>query len=409
LVDSGRGMSIVEVASGVVLASTQYERRSDVTAWGGITACALGNGHESETAVVTTDKGQVWAWNWKLDRFTACGNYKGLQENDAVHLLEIMPEGRRVFLSTANRAVFFSTEGGRTAVPHSAAVTDCAITASELVASVCREDRALKWWRFGGLALLRSFPVEPPRVVAADANEDCVFLGTDNGLLYRFPASQPPESKDIFRLFDHPVANIVSDRPGVAIAASTQGLIERVDFVADRSEWLYSHTSGHRQRWLLPRAEGAYIAVREPDAAGRGHVVVLGTGHNTEREIYKSSSSTVLVAASPEGDHLVIYDRASKDDCSLKVFKLDGDELTPVFATDADRSISAMEILLGDKYLLLAQRDDPWLELRRLEPGLSVAAVLELPSAPSCLCARQDKIAIGFQSGDLLCVRLHDA
>ncbi|TSA40844.1 MAG: ATP-binding protein, partial [Betaproteobacteria bacterium] len=408
LVDSSRGMSIVEVATGIVLASTQYERRSDVMAWGGITACALGNGRENETAVVTTDKGQVWAWNWKLDRFTACGNFKGLQEDAAVYLLEIMPEGSRIFLSTANRAAFFSTDGGPSAVPHSAAVADCAITETELVGSVCREDRALKWWRFDGLAPLRSFPVEPPRVVAADANEDCVFLGTDNGLLYRFPASRAPESKDIFRLFDHPVANIVSDRPGVAIAASTQGLIERVDFVADRSEWLCSYTSGHRQQWLLPRAAGAYITVRESETAGRGDVVALATGQNRERELYKSNYSSVLVAASREGDYLVIYDRALKDDRLLKVFKLDGDKLTPVFAADANRSICAMHLLLGDEYLLLAQRDEPWLELRRLEPGVPLAAVLELPSAPSCLCARQDKIAIGFQSGDLLCVRVRD-
>ena len=54
LVDSGRGMSIVEVTTGMVLASTQYERRSDVMAWGGITACSLGNGGDGETAVVTT-------------------------------------------------------------------------------------------------------------------------------------------------------------------------------------------------------------------------------------------------------------------------------------------------------------------------------------------------------------------
>jgi hypothetical protein len=409
LVDSGRGMSIVEVASGMVLASTHYERRGDVMAWGGITACALGNGRENETAVVTTDKGQVWAWNWKLDRFTACGNYKGLQEGDAVHLLEIMPEGSRIFLSTANRAVFFSTEGDRSAVPHSAAVADCAITESELVGSVCREDRVLKWWRFDGLAPLCSFPVEPPRVLAADANEDCVFLGTDNGLLYRFPADRAPESKDIFRLFDHPVVNIVSDRPGVAIAASTQGLVERVDFVADRSEWLYSHTSGHRQRWLLPRAGGAYITVREPETAGRGNVVALGTGQNRETELYKSRHSAVMVAASRDGEYLVIYDRALKDDPWFKVFKLDGNKLTPVFTVEAKRSICAMHLLSGDKYLLLAQRDEPWLELRRLEPGLPVAAVLELPSATSCLCARQDRIAIGFQSGDLLCLRVRDA
>ena len=195
-----------------------------------------------------------------------------------MHLLEIMPEGNKMFLSTANRAAFFSMDGEPSAVPHSAAVVDCTITESDSVASVCREERALKWWRFDGLVPLRSFPVEPPRVVAADANEDCVFLGTDNGLLYRFPANRAPESKDIFKLFDHPVANIVSDRPGVAIAASTQGLIERVDFVVDRTEWLCSHTSGHRQRWLLPHAEGAYITVRELETAGRGDVVALGTG-----------------------------------------------------------------------------------------------------------------------------------
>jgi hypothetical protein len=238
--------------------------------------------------------------------------------------------------------------------------------------------------------------------VAADGNDDCVFLGTDNGLLYRFSAAKAPESKDIFRLFDHPVANIVSDRPGVAVAASTQGLIERVDFVADKAEWLYSHTSGQRHRWLLPRSAGAYISVREQETAGSGNVVALGTGQNTEVELYQSTKSSVLVAASREGEWLAIYDRL------VKVFKLKGDKLTSIFTAEANHSICAMQLLLGDKYLLLAQRDEPWLELRRLEPGVPLAAVLELPSAPSCLCARQDKIAIGFQSGDLLCVRVRD-
>jgi hypothetical protein len=405
LVDSGRGISVVEVATGTVLAFTQYERRSDVMVWGGITACSLGN---DETAAITTDKGHVWAWDWKLDRFTACGTYRGPQESGAVCLLEIVPEKSRIFLSTANCAAFFAMDGRPSTVPHSAAVTDCTITESGLVASVCREDRALKWWRFESLTPLRSFPVEPPRVVAADADEDCVFLGTDNGLLYRFPASRAPESKDIFKLFDHPVANIVSDRPGVAIAASTQGLIERVDFGADRSDWLCSHTSGQRQRWLLPHAGGAYISVRELDTAGRGDVVAIGTGQNRETVLYESGHSGVLVASLRDGEHLVIYDRALEDDPSLKVFKLNGCELTHVFAVEANRSICAMHLLLGDKYLLLAQRDEPWIEVRQLEPELPVVAVMELPSAPSCLCARRDKIAIGFESGDLLCLRLRD-
>jgi hypothetical protein len=358
--------------------------------------------------VFTTDKGQVWAWNWKQDRVNACGNYRGLQESGVVRLLEILPEGNRIFVSTANRSAFLSMDGGASAVRHSAAVTDCTITDSDLVASVCREERALKWWRFDGLTPVGSFPVEPPRVVSADANEDCVFLGTDNGLLYRFPSSRAPESKDIFKLFDHPVANIVSDRPGVAIAASTQGLIERVDFVADRAEWLCSHTTGHRQRYLLPRAGGAYITVREPDTADHEDRVALGTGMNQETELYKSSHSAVVVAASREGKHVVIYDRALKDAPALQVFTLNGSKLTPVFAGEVDRSVCAMHIMLDEKYLLLAQRDEPWLELRQLKPGLPLAAVIELPSESPCVCVRKDKIAIGFQSGDLLCLRVRD-
>jgi len=407
LIDSGRGMSIVEVANGAILASTQYEQRSDVVAWGAITACALGRGREVETAVVTTDKGQVWTWDWKLDRFTGCGNYKGLQEGDAVHLLEIVPEGSRIFLSTASRAAFFSTDGSRSSVPHSAAVADCTITESELVASVCREDRALKWWRFDGLAPLRSFPVASPRVVAADGNDDCVFLGTDNGWVYRFPAAQAPESKDVFRLFDHPVVNIVSDRPGVAIASSSQGLIERVDVVEDRVEWLFSHTSGHLQRHLLPRAGGAYITVRRGEYEGVGEVVSLGTGQKKETDLYKSAVA-LLVAASRDGEHVVIYDRALKDSSALRVFTLEGSKMTLVFVGEADQSVCAMHLLLDDRYLLLAQRDEPWLELRRLTPGLPLANVMELPSAPSCVSVRQDKIAIGFQSGDILCLRVRD-
>lgn len=402
LVDSSRRMSIVEVTSGTVLASTQYERRSDAMAWGAITACALGKEQEDETAVVTTDKGEIWVWDWKQDRFTACGKYKGLQESDAIRLLEILPKGSRIFLSTANRAAFFSMGREPSAVHHSAAVTDCTITESGLVASVCREERVLKWWHFEGLVPLRSFPVETPLVVVADGNDDCVFLGTDGGLLYRFPASQQPESKNIYRLFDHPVANIVSDRPGVAIAASTQGLIERVDFVADHTDWLCSHTFGQRQRWLLPRAGGAYITVRKLDAADGRNVVALGTGGNMEEELYKSIHSSILVTASRQGEYLAIYDR------SVKVFKLEGGKLISVFTAEANSSVCAVQLFLGDKYLLLAQRDEPWLELRRLEPRLPLAAVMELPSAPSCLCVRQDRIAVGFLSGDILCVRVRD-
>ena len=194
----------------------------------------------------------------------------------------------------------------------------------------------------------------------------------------------------------------------MAIAASTQGLIERVNFVADRSDWLFSHTSGHRQRWLLPRSGGTYITVRELDTADRGDVVALGMGQNGERELYKSKHSTVLVSALRDGEHVVIYDRAFEDDLALKVFKMDGNELIPIFSVEADQSICAIHLLLGDKYLLLTKRDQPWLELRRLKPKLPLVAVMELPSVPSCICTRQDKIAIGFQSGDILCLRVQD-
>jgi hypothetical protein len=401
-VDAGRILNIVEILTGNVLASTAYERRRDLAIWGSVTACTFGNGKESETAVVTTDKGQVWAWNWKLDHFTACSNFKGLQEGDAVDLLEIMPGGRGVFLSTANRAAVFYMDGGRPAMPHSAAVTSCAVTESGLVGSICREDRTLKWWHFERLELVRSFLVEPPRVVVADGNDECVFLGSDNGLLYRFPTERAPESKDIFRLFDHPVASIVSERPGVAIAASTQGLIARVNFVTDQVEWLYSHTTGKKHRMLFTHSRAAYLTVRELDEGSRGSVVAIGTGQNMEREIYRSDHSSVLVAASSGGELFAIHDR------STKVFKLEGSTLTPMFTVDAGQSISSIHLLSGDKYLLLVSRDEPWLVLRRLVSGTPIVAVLELPSPASCVSARHDKIAIGFQSGDLLCVRVRD-
>ncbi len=396
-----RTMSIVQIPSGSVLASTAYERRADASAIGRPEACAAGFYSDKPAIMLATSDGCLLAWHWQDDTAENLTAYKTRFDNISAVTLEYLPVQKAFFLTTQDRGILLTARASRTSHRHRAPVASCALTASGCVASVCREDHTLRWWQFEGLLPLRKFDVELPQIVSAAADDESVFVGTGTGWLWRHPSDASPPDGHVFKLFDHPVSGLFATSARQAVAASSEGQILSVDFQDDSVAWLCSDIGMRRQAAVFPCPVpgGIYLSVRELSAGDRCHTLAMGGKGKEETELYQhfqpfmAAVSEAAVRIAIVGKHTTV--------CSLEEATLNS-----LFHGDVGPDAVALEFARNGTLLILARDDENWLELRCCEATLPLVGILELPSEPSCLCVRGNQIVVGFRSGRLMAIRL---
>lgn len=402
LVGANRHLYVVEGATGTMIAKPMpYERRHDVTLWGKVETCGCGQGPEGTWLYIATDKGHVCRWDWRTDRMEAFDDFKSLQETTSAVLLKCTHGTDEAFLTTPNRLTFVRRDV-RAQVHHAAAVTACVITASGRVASICRDERSLRWWTFDGLRPLHQFTVERPSAMALCADADAVYIGTEQGWLLRCPFGQTPANGQAVPLFDRMVAQVVTAGPGVALAASADGTVKRVTFARESVEWLSPTGMARRQLGLFLHPDPArkYVTVRQSEVANMQTIIALGGTDRNEDEVFRSDY-LIHVAVSSDTHLVATAGRA------LDIFSLEGRTLRRLFGHAADYRVAGIDFMSDNRSMIVARLRDAWIEWRGCEEGAPLLAALELPSRPSCLHLRDRQAVVGLQSGEILCLRLH--
>ncbi len=396
-----RTMSIVQIPSGSVLASTAYERRADASAIGRPEACAAGFYSDKPAIMLASSDGCLLAWHWQDDTAENLAAYKTRFDNISAVTLEYLPVQKAFFLTTQDRGILLAARASPTSQRHRAPVASCALTASGCVASVCREDHTLRWWQFDGLLPLRKFDVELPQIVVPAADDESVFVGTGTGWLWLHPSDARPPDDHVFRLFNHPVSGLFATSAHQAVAASSEGQILSVDFQDDSVAWLCSDIGMRRQAAVFPCPVpgGIYLSVRELSAGDLCHTLAMGGKGKDETELYRHFRP-FSAAVSGSAARIAIAGK------NTTVWSLEGATLKSLFHGDVGRDAVALEFARNSTLLVIARDDENWLELRRCEASLPLVSVLELPSEPSCLCVRENQIVVGFRSGRLMAIRL---
>ena len=401
LVCGDRSLAIFDCSTENIVSRIYYEHRPDTRLRGYITDCAFGDKLANHEVVLASDKGNIAKWIWQMDKLVPYDDFKGLQESVVLTLLDFVAGSNDVLLSTHLGASFAAPFGTRKTRPHSFSVTGCALTALNKLASICRDERSLKWWNFDGLEALDTYCIEPPCSIAADTENDYVFVGSDNGWLYYASFNSYPANRNMVPLFASKTNNVFSKSSGTAIAASSEGQIILVDFNQDKKDWLYSITGYNKQKGLLKHPDPMvnYICVRKNETGGQDMVITFGIGVNQEKVVYYNNI-LFNVAISPDGSHLAI------DDKSLSVWEINGYSLNKKYELRENDLFAGIDFVCGNDLLLVAKKNDPWLELRKCTPGLPIVAVLELQSSPTCINVRNTHIGLGFSSGALLTLKI---
>lgn len=401
LVCGDHSLAIFDYSTESIVSRIYYEQRPDTRLRGYIRDCAFGDKLANHEVVVASDKGNIAKWIWKMDKLVPCDDFKGLQESVILTLLDFVAGRNDVLLSTHLGASFAAPFGTRKTRHHSFSVTGCALTDFNKLASICRDERSLKWWTFDGLEALDTYCIEPPCSIAADTEKDNVFVGTDNGWLYYASSNSYSANRNMVPLFASKTNNVFSKSSGTAIAASSEGQIIFVDFNQDKKDWLYSIIGYYKQKGLLKHPDPLvnYISVRKNETGDQDIAITIGIGVNQEKVVY-SNNILFNVAISPDGSHLAI------DDKSLSVWEINGFSLNKKYGIRQNDLFAGIDFVCGNELLVVAKKIDPWLELRKCAPGLPIVAVLELPSSPTFINVRNTHIALGFSSGALLTLKI---
>jgi len=59
----------------------------------------------------------------------------------------------------------------------------------------------------------------------------------------------------------------------------------------------------------------------------------------------------------------------------------------------------------NDRFIAVILSQESWLEILELKDGLPTVAAIDLPAEVSCFCTCEDRIVVGFLSGELMSLR----
>ena len=125
----------------------------------------------------------------------------------------------------------------------------------------------------------------------------------------------------------------------------------------------------------------------------------LVKGVNRETEVLRDSMRIVSFACAPDHDLICLGSYCVR---LLKIQK--GREALTLFQRET--AVEYVTFVGGGQQIAVIRYDDPWLEIWDVATGLPTVAAADLPGRVTCFAASGDLMVVGFESGELLRLRL---
>lgn len=297
-----RTLAIIQTDSGAVVASVAYERCPNAHATGLPEACAAGYHCGAPSVVLATRDGHLFLWRWPDGTAANFEQYKTRFDGLSATLLDYLPT-ERAFTSPLTKRLRCCNLQAKPPRPGTSAPSraqrsrraDEWLRAGETTTH-CAGGRSTEWSLWG------NFPWNCLGAWRRRARRRAFTSALETGVLWLHPYDRRPESAHVFMVFDHPVVGVAAVQSSVALAASSQGMIVDVDFVADHTEWLCSEIGDRRQGAVIAcpdPAQAHYLSVREIAVGDSSHTLALGRGKaEGEKELLRRPGPFKVAAVS---------------------------------------------------------------------------------------------------------------
>ena len=398
-----RRLLIFRTGEEVPRAEVCYQSHPDVIIVGAPVLCVLGTGETTGKAYLATLDGQIACWDFRQGSLKRMTDYHAPTEPEILVLMESIPPEGQIFVSTSKRGWgLVQMDGPAQRAWHAAPVSACFITGEGVVCSLSRMDQTVRWSSAeGGAALFPAQYVREPSAIAQSGETTAALMANQVGVTWRLPP-QPPLPQDSLRqVFTEPVVSLFDARDGSIAFASRSGAIKRISVSTGGEETLCPGSGLRIQRRILPGDTtgslwSLYDHCRD---TGTHHVVAwLDCRSRKETTVWSGQEQVADIAVSRSGQSMCVAGR------HVRLFQRAARQWVEVFSRET--AVSHVAFLQDGQFLAVILAEDPWLEVWHVAPGMPSLAAMLLSAKAACLGTRDDRIVVGFHSGDLLFFRL---
>ncbi|MFA5262262.1 MAG: AAA family ATPase [Opitutaceae bacterium] len=397
-----RSLRRIETKSGELLAKPFYYEQSQPTAiWGAPARCALGSFSSAGWGFLATSTGQIGAWNWQSCELQRLPDWRTEQQG-FLNLFTCLRGSGHLIAGLQSEAHLLTQSSQRECQrSHQAPVNVCVVTDKGQVVSASEHDGTACWFADApGLhVLVRQSHPGLTAVAAIPASND-VLLGNSAGWCWRQPPDREVSRKEIFCLFDRKVVALASLDSGAMVAADITGAMMLVEDGSD-DPVLLRHSSGSlRQMALLPATGqvGCWSLHAAVEFGETSHRLSL-VWKNRETEVLRSNMKIECFACAPDKDMICLGSNI------VRILKF-GSHSNPVTLYQRNTEVDHISFIGDGKRLAVILHEAPWLEIWALVPDLPTIAAADLPGTVTSFAAHGDWLVVGFESGELLRLRL---
>lgn len=400
-----RRLSVVRTGASRPIAERRYQADPGPTVNGVPLLCVLGCGEADGQACLATLDGQMACWDYRSGSFKKLPDYRRAAEPGLLVLLETLPPEGRFFVSMGTHGWGVAREeAGAPRTAHAAPVSGCFVARDGVVCSLSRMDQTVRWFSAeGGSPLFDVQHVREPAAIAPDGDGAEALMANRVGVIWTLPPAPPLPKDSLRQLFAEPVVSLFRDRDGSIVGAGASGAVKRIRPSDGEGRSLCSGSGMRTQRKIAPGDAGSVWSLYDlcGDKGTLKVVALLDAHSGKETKILSEPEHVSDIAVGGDGQRLCVAGRR------VRVFEGTGGSWRERFSRDT--AVSHACFLAASSLLALILEAEPWLEIWRVSPGLPTVTAMPLPSDPTCLGVRGDRIAVGCASGDLVFLRLSGA
>jgi hypothetical protein len=383
--------------------SCRYEQGRPAAILGAPLRCAVGVASTQDWAFVATRDGHIGAWNWGSSEFRRLPDWRTERQLEIALFTCLRESGHLVVGQRSEARLLTQASQSKEERFHQSPVGACVVTDRGQFVSMSEYDGTVCWFsNEPGLNLLvrQSHPGLTAMAPVPQSND--VLLGNHRGWCWRQPPDRAVNSEEVFCLFDRKVVALASRNGKTYVAADGSGRIMQIDTGKDDPALLRHGAAMIDKQIALQPAGAAAICWSLRESSERGNItsrLSLVTGADRETEILNERERIGCFATAPDRNLLCV------GSYYLRLLEINNGK-KPRNLLQRDTAVKFVSFVAGNRRLAVIQHHGPWLEIWDLTEGLPTVAGADLPGTITSFGARGDRILLGFESGELLRLRL---
>ncbi|OPX57342.1 MAG: NACHT domain protein [Methanobacterium sp. PtaB.Bin024] len=346
-----------------------------------------------------TNQGIIASWNWQSNSLNKLQDLK-----QPVIIFNYIPRFKNLFISTTeiSRTIENSL---KTSKFHSAEITECIINDNNHVVSFSKLDKSIQWFSFTGLNSIKRQYCEGITSITKYGKKDNIIMGDEHGNVWIGLESH--ESEDVnhnnINKLNEPVVSLINQDKEIIAAGQFGGVVKiplsngEVEWKPSKHQFIKKIKGEFQNQIKLLKIGGDFFLSFYISADYSFLSLII---NKSEKIIYKTKKSINDVQINPKDNILCLAGQSVQ---ILKIHLLRNRNLPNLLYKKSTPVKKCVFLNEGD-YIGVIIQNSPYLEIWEVKKDLPTVASIRLPGSVSSINSHENKIVMGFGSGELMTV-----